>query len=548
MKRIGENIVLFEEHGQLVARITDPVMCKQALLLPGEKVQDTNGHVLMQMPWNEEACRILGNLGVDAAEAAPLVHNNKVLVEGKYQPMKHQLVTAAFITMNPRCYVLSDPRTGKTGSLVLAMDYLQKNRFVTGGFLIITTVTTMPGVWRDSIQAALPRARVVLVNGKNREKALAQPADFYVTNYDSVRLSRGAFCQAVDDGRIGACVIDELTHVGNISSQRHKAIDMLVNATGRNGVQPLEFCIGVTGSPGENPQSVFGMCRVVNKYKLPCRTQTAWLNMTTYQYGPEPFMRKLSARAPDIIHKAMQPAIRYNKADIIDLPPVTTQNRECDLSKAQAEARDEFRTKAVALMESGETITAANGGVLYQKLMQVAQGFVMDNEGNPHALDHKERTKVIIEAIEESSNKVVIFCCFKATVRMLAKELTDAGYTVGIVDGSVTGQQRADTLAAFQSKKDPHVLIAHPTTTAYGVELAAADTLIFNGPPPLGGFIYAQALERLSSAKQKASNINIIRVMASPEEKKFFRTLDAGRDLGNFISTLFEDYTKGNLL
>ena len=85
-------------------------------------------------------------------------------------------------------------------------------------------------------------------------------------------------------------------------------------------------------------------------------------------------------------------------------------------------------------------------------------------------------------------------------------------------------------------------MICHPVTTAYGVELAAADTMVFNGPPPLGNFIYAQALERLSSAKQKASSISVIRVMSSPEEVKFFKALDKGQDMGNFINKLFEDF------
>ena len=77
---------------------------------------------------------------------------------------------------------------------------------------------------------------------------------------------------------------------------------------------------------------------------------------------------------------------------------------------------------------------------------------------------------------------------------------------------------------------------------SYGVELSRSDTMIFDGPPMLGGFVYAQALERLSSAKQTADKISIIRVMASPEEKRGFRLLDEGKNFSDTVAALFESF------
>ena len=543
MIKLNDNIVLFKEQRQLVAKVTDPVAINGVwkIPLPKEAITRAKDGVYVALPWSEESCKILQNVGIDSTIAAPLLFDDHPLIEGKYKPMAHQLFTAAFVSLNPRSYILSDPRTGKTGSLILAMDYMQRTRMVTGAFLIITTVTTMQSVWMDGILGTLPDARVEIVSRKTRENVGVKPADFYITNYDSIRLAQNAFTSAVRSGFIGGCVIDELTHVGNVSSQRHKAIDAVVNKTG------LKYVIGVTGSPGENPDMVFGMCKVINRDKLPCLTKTGWMGMTTYQYGSAPYMRKPSREAPNIIHKTMQPAVRFNKYDIIDLPPIVTQNRECPLSKEQARVIKEFRTHAVALVESGEKITAANGGVLYQKLMQSSQGFVMSNDGTPRELDHADRTKVLLDIIDETDRKVVVFACYKAIIAMRKKEFEDAGHTVEVIDGSVSANERARILKDFQEKKNPRILIAHPTTTSFGVELSAADTMVFDGPPPLGGFIYAQALERLSSVKQTANKISVIRVFASPEEKKFFISLDKGKEMGNFIATLFEDMAKGDL-
>ena len=537
MVKAGNNIVIFPENGIMAVRVDDPVAQQCVTALPFDIRQpQPDGSLLVFLPWTDESCRLLNNCGVQATLGSPFLHEQHPFVEGKYNAMAHQILTAAFIILNPRSYVLSDPRTGKTGSLILAMDYLQRQRYVTGAFLIITTVTTMQSVWRDGIMQTLPNAKVLIANGKTRESALKETANFYITNYDSIRISPKAFIEAATDGRIGGCVIDELTHVGNPSSQRHKAIDKLVNGCN------MQYVIGATGSPGNNPEAVYGMCRMINRAKLPATTKRGWLEKTTFQWGAEPYMRSLRNEAPEIMHKAMQPAIRFNKSDIIDLPPITTQNRECGLSREQSDMREQFKADAIAIAESGVKITAANGGVLASKMLQVAQGICIDNDHNIVRLDCKERHELLLDIVEESANKVVVFCCFKGVMQMREDMFRKAGVSVERIDGDVAAGARANILHRFQYADDPKVLLAHPVTTSYGVELSRADTMVFDGPPMLGGFVYAQALERLSSAKQEASNINIVRIMASPEEKRGFNLLDSGHSVGTFIASLFEEY------
>lgn len=536
MIQTSERMVIFPEANRMVVKVDDPVHQQEVARLPTVINQDN----LYQIPWTPGACRFLYNLGfTDALDAAPVNFDTLPLVEGQYPLMSHQRRTVAFMSLFSRAHILSEPRTGKTGAAIVALDYLQRIHAITGGVLIITTLTTIHGVWKENIMATLPGARVQVAHGKLRNKALEIPSDFYITNYDSVRLSEKAFVKAIEEGRIGAIVIDEMTHVGNSTSQRHKAIYNLCNKCG------VKYVWGLTGSPADNPEMVFGMCRTVNPDRLPCTTKGAWINLTTVQYGPQPYMRVVAKGASEIIHNAMQPAIRFAKKDILDLPPVTTQTRCCELSTEQAALRDELKAEATALLKRGERITAVNGGVLMNKLMQVALGVVRNDNKEPVVIDHKERAQVILEAIEETPRKVVIFCGYTAGIRMLAEEVRAAGYTCDMVDGSVTGVKRSQILSAFQSAKDPHVLVCHPTTTAMGVELSAADTMIFNGVPLTGGFVYAQSIERLSSAKQTADSINIIHIVSTSEERKALAALQKGYDLGQETARLFEDFVYG---
>ncbi|MCR5258505.1 MAG: hypothetical protein K6E40_10150 [Desulfovibrio sp.] len=539
MRKISGNLILDEDGDRIFLRVTSRVYAEKLDELGIQSSPLSFGRMYV-LPRTEGACMQCWDFGEDATECAPFLDVAHPLVEGKYRPMKHQLATAAFATIHPRCYVLNDPRTGKTGSMCLAMDYMRRRGMVTGGWLIVTTVTTIDGVWIDVLKSTCPGARIERVHGRGRRDALDRPADYYVTNYDSMRIEKDAFCKAVKERRIGACVIDELTHVGNPSSQRFKAIDAVVNGCG------VARVVGMTGSPGNNPETVYGMCRMVNSKALPCRTKRAWMDMVTYQYGPEPYMRKPSADAPATIYAAMQPAVRFAKADVLDLPPVVTQTRRCPLSSEQSKAMEGFRRQATAMLDSGVKITAANGGVLCGKLMQTAQGFVMDNEGNPRCMKHDARTRTILECVAETSRKAVVFGVYVAANWHLQKELCKVGFSAEVIDGSVSARDRTEILRRFQTEASPRVLVCHPTTTAYGVDLAAADTLIFNGPPLLGGFVYAQALERLSSSKQTARSIQVIRIVASPEEEKFFGALDRGQEMGDFIAALFQDMKKRN--
>lgn len=529
MIQANERICIFPEHQKMAVLVPDELQAAVSNL-PHVEMRAP----LALMPWSTEYCRLLANMGLETNSAAPIRYSQLPLVEGQFQPMSHQIATAAFVTMYPRCYVLNDPRTGKTGSLILAADYLQRAQHVQGAWLIVTTVTTIHSVWAVSIQRTLPHARVGIAHGAQRNAVFNESYDYIVTNYDTCRLSRDVIMQAIANGAIQGLIVDELTHVGNVTSQRHKAIAAMFQHPN------IRWGVGATGTPGSDADAIYGMCRAVNPMALPCRTLTSWRTLTTYSLGG--FRRYLMAGAPQLFHKTMQPAIRYNKADILDLPPVTTRDVSIEPTKEQKKHMAALRADALTMLESGEAITATNGGVLFGKMLQVAQGFITTDGGDKVVLDHKTRTEALVDLIKESTAKVVVFGVYRYGNTMLQKELESAGIKADIIDGSITGKKRAEILKRFQTEAELQVLICHPTTTAYGVELSAADTMIFNGAPPLGDFVYGQALERLSSAKQRARSIQVIRLSATSEERKLFRALTSGQQQGSFIQALFESY------
>lgn len=501
------------------------------------------GVYMVLLPCQDDTIRLLENMGLPVAGLEPYRRQYRTpLAEGRYQPMAHQVTTAAFCAVHHRGYVTSTMRTGKTFSMIACLDYLQRVARVPGAALIVATVSNLTGVWYNSLCSTLPDKKVVVVHGgtgkADRLRRLRTPADYYVINYDGVKMVKDELMAMTASGRITRVVVDELTHYANISSARWKAMNAVLNSG-----KGVPYVWGLTGSPGDNPIAIFGMCKLINPQQLPCQKLGTWRDMTQYKFGPEAWQWRNKPECAQLIYSAMQPNIRFDKADIMDLPPIVRQLRDCELSSEQEAAYKQLKDEMMTILESGETIEAVHKASLAGKLFQVALGTAIS--GDRHVqLDNKKRVDTVVECIKEASQKVVIFCSYTGVTDRLCQQLTERGYSCEIVDGRITGKKRTKIFSDFQNAKDPHILICHPQTTAFGVELAAADTMIFNGPPLSGEVIYAQALERLSSLKQQARQIAIIQIAATREERNFFSGLDNGTKASMLINNMFAELTQ----
>ncbi|MEI7774877.1 MAG: hypothetical protein WCK17_08880, partial [Verrucomicrobiota bacterium] len=81
-----------------------------------------------------------------------------------------------------------------------------------------------------------------------------------------------------------------------------------------------------------------------------------------------------------IVHAALQPAIRFEKKDCLDLPPVTYVEREAPLTPQQNVYYKKLRSQM--LFEVGdESVTSVNAAVRLNKLLQIASGAVYTDSG-----------------------------------------------------------------------------------------------------------------------------------------------------------------------
>src|SRR6185312_16236694 len=191
----------------------------------------------------------------------------------------------------------------------------------------------------------------------------------------------------------------------------------------------------------------------------------------------------------------------------------------------------------LAVQVAAKEITAANEGVKLSKLLQIASGFAYDNEEMGHYIGCLDRIKAIIEIIEQTDHKVIIFGGFRYFVVLLGKVLGKK-YSTAIIHGKTPKAERDAAFISFQRSHEPRLLVAHPKTMAHGLTLTEAATIIW-AQPITSPEIYEQANARITRTGQKNATY-IIHVQASPVEQRTYDRLKRKAKMQGVLLQMFE--------
>lgn len=458
--------------------------------------------------WGLDEARVLRNLGVKNVPS-PILGRYKW--PGIFKPFNHQKITAAFLTMNKRAFCFNDPGTGKTASFAWATDYLMDRKIIRR-VLVICPLSIMAPAWQADLFKTLMHRRVDIAYGdrKKRAKVIASDAEFVIINFDGVE----TVLEELKAGGFDLIVIDEANAVKTATTKRWKSISQLIGSD--------TWLWMATGTPASQaPTDAFGLAKMMDPKSVPSYFYSfrdrVMHKVTQYKW-------KAKSNAQEIVNQVLQPAIRFTKDDCLDLPELLYTTREVPLSPQQSKyyklLKDQFIMAA-----GGETVTSVNAATNLNKLLQVSAGAVYSDDGNSVVFDIIPRYNVLLEAIEESTHKVLVFVPFRHTITVLNEKLKKDGYAVEVIDGSVPVTQRTKIFADFQTQPDPRVLLIQPAAASHGVTLHAANTVVWWGPVT-SNETYHQANARVYRAGQKNPCL-VVRLCGTQVERKLYDALDA---------------------
>jgi SNF2 family DNA or RNA helicase len=245
------------------------------------------------------------------------------------------------------------------------------------------------------------------------------------------------------------------------------------------------------------------------------------------------------ADAQDKIHQALQPAIRFTKEQCLDLPPVVTVTRDVPLTPQQKKYYNMLKEQML-FKAAGETITAINAAGEVNKLLQISAGAAYTDNSEVVTFDCAPRLDVLMEVLEETQRKVLIFAPYRHSIDTIYKHLTINNIKTEMIHGDVSVTKRTRIFKQFQEEADPRVLVIQPQAAAHGVTLTAADTVVFWGPV-MSTETYIQCCARSDRKGQNSDKVTIIHIEGSEIERKMFKRLAARVDDNNMLVKLYEE-------
>jgi SNF2 family DNA or RNA helicase len=290
----------------------------------------------------------------------------------------------------------------------------------------------------------------------------------------------------------------------------------------------------MTGTPAsQDPSDAYGLAKMMNPASVPSSfvrfRDSVMLKITNFKWVPK-------ADSKDKVNAILQPAIRFTKKECLDLPDMLYTYRDVPLTAMQQKYYNMVKQQK-AMTAAGATVTAINAAAQVNKLLQISAGAVYADDKEVVEFDITARFNVLKEVIDESTHKVLVFVPYKNSITVLEEKLKKDGYTVDVISGDVSANNRTLIFKQFQEDPDPRIRLIQPAAASHGVTLHAANTVVW-WSPHTSNEIYHQANARVHRAGQKNPCL-VVRLRGSFVERKRYEALE---NKSNAMQNLLEMY------
>ena len=237
----------------------------------------------------------------------------------------------------------------------------------------------------------------------------------------------------------------------------------------------------------------------------------------------------------DLRERVEQHSFRVTKEQCLDLPPKVYKRRNVELTKEQRDiykslVDDAFAEVGDGFVSTTEVIT------LILRLHQVVCGHVADADGNLVRLK-TNRPSAMLDAIEESSGKVIIWARYREDLRLigetLAKEFGRDSYVQ--YHGGVNNRDRETAVDRFQNDPTCRFFVANQQTGGYGITLTAAETVIYySNDFDLEKRMQSEDRAHRSGQKKTVTYVDLV----APEtvDEKILQALKDKKNLADYVT------------
>lgn len=404
-----------------------------------------------------------------------------------YVPHEYQSFATEFIVKNAISALFLEMGLGKSVTTLTAIDKLMYDYFEISRVLIIAPLRVAVSTWPSEIEKWNHLNRlsysVVVGNEKERRQALRKKADIYIINRENIDwlVNKSGFYLEFD-----MLVIDELSSFKSYSAKRFKSLLKI-----RSNFKRV---VGLTGTPSSNGlMDLWAEFRILDLGQRLGRYITHYRNtyfvpdkrngMVIYSYKPKD-------DAEERIYQAIGDiTISMKSCDHLQMPELIMNEVAVELDQTDAQRYQKFKKEMVLTLDEKE-IDAINAASLSNKLLQMANGSVYDEDKASHTI-HDKKLDALDELIEEANGKpVLVAYWFQSDLERIKKRM------------KVREIKSSQDIEDWNKEKIPVALI-HPASAGHGLNLQTGGAVLIWFSLTWSLELYQQTNARLYRQGQK---------------------------------------------
>ena len=350
--------------------------------------------------------------------------------------------------------------------------------------------------WGDEIKKweHLKNLRYSTAVGTETERlaALKKQADIYIINRENVQW-------LVEDSGIPfdfyMVVIDELSSFKNHQTKRFSALMK---------VRPkVKRIVGLTGTPSSNGMmdlwAEFRLLdmgerlgRFIGQYRTSYFRPDKQNGQVVFSYKPLPGAEKqIYSRISDI-------TISMKSTDHLKMPELISAKYKAELSEKEREKYEKLKSELVLNLDDGE-VTAANAASLSNKLCQMANGAIYDDEGEVIRI-HDQKLDALEDIIEAANGRpVLVAYWFRHDLERITERLHRLKIPCSRLDTD-------GSIRKWNAGEIPVALI-HPASAGHGLNLQDGGNMLVWFGLTWSLELYQQTVARLWRQGQESETV-----------------------------------------
>lgn len=357
------------------------------------------------------------------------------------------------------CGLLLDMGLGKTVSTLTAVRDLLMIEDIER-VLVIAPKRVAEDTWSTECEKwdHLNNLRISKILGslKQRQAAIEAEADIYVINRENVTWLVNNYYKA---WKWDCLVIDEFSSFKSSKSQRFRSLKKVIGRFKR--------VIGLTGTPAPNNLiDLWPQIYLLDQGKRLGRTLTSYRE--TYftpgrSKGYVVFDYRIKPGAEEEIYKRIGDICISMKAkDYLNLPDVVYNEVQIEIPEPDKALYRELKKDLIIELDDSDVI-ASNAAVLSNKLLQMANGAIYDEDKNIVNI-HDEKLNKLLDIVEAANgNPVLVFYTFKHDLHRILTFLQAEKINAEPIEGS-------ESIKKWNEGKI-QVMLCHPASAGHGLNL-----------------------------------------------------------------------------